>query len=596
MAKEILFSDLGSCFGPQTGISHKGVKDKWRSIPYRTGQIRGTMLSSLAEGAPEDLCFDPGLTGWYRIYVCLPAFPDQEVHLKLSSDESFFKLGALDKGGLTFTRLEESFWRYAKMDGQQVILSKAAISPKWPRTSILSWLRFVPMTDDEVARLLSNRARQDTKNLYVTDDMHNKLFENDPRAPGFWDCVVLPYEDSDAEWLSLEHITAFISGSCPDGCSDTFAFPRGGDRNVQEQRYLYDSYAILGDLVQRGHRRGLKMSLALRMGAWGIGFPFDQCYFDYDFFLENPQWRCVMRDGVPAAAFSYAYPEVRQHVTDILVKLAATGCDAVTLIAHRGIPYVLFEEPVARLFREEYGEDPYDLPLDDPRLNAIHCRIMTDFFRQVRAALDEANPGRHVQLHLRALHSTYDNRYIGLDCEALAAQGLVDAIITYPNRYRELYPQGCILPNGRIDMEVYRQYVNDPNVQPFLHQGDLSCFTPVPDSRGIPQGPSSAAENTKQWMALEEAYGVPIYIDIMPRIMPPEELRRRALELYDAGAKRLALWDTYGRVIPKGMWTTARRLGHKEELRRGFDPEVRSFVLQELAGNNISRYLPIWGG
>jgi hypothetical protein len=145
-------------------------------------------------------------------------------------------------------------------------------------------------------------------------------------------------------------------------------------------------------------------------------------------------------------------------------------------------------------------------------------------------------------------------------------------------------------------MDVYRQYVNDPNVQPFLHQGDAACFTPVVDSRGIPQGPSTPAENAKQWMALEETYNIPVYIDIMPRVMPPEELRRRTLELYDAGAKRFALWDTFGRVIPKGMWNTARRLGHEEELRKGFDPELRSFVLQELAGNNISRYLPIWGG
>ena len=47
MAKEILFSDLGSCFGPAQGISQFGRKDQWRAIGYRTGEISGTMLSSL---------------------------------------------------------------------------------------------------------------------------------------------------------------------------------------------------------------------------------------------------------------------------------------------------------------------------------------------------------------------------------------------------------------------------------------------------------------------------------------------------------------------------------------------------------------------
>lgn len=597
MAQEVLFSDLGSCFGPAETLSPKGRKDSWRVIPYRSGDITGTMLSSLNEGFPADVTFDPQLTGWYKIYVCLPTFPDLEVHLKLTQDEGIFKLWPLTKEGLTFTQLEESFWRCAKMDGQSITLSKQAVSKYWTRTSILAWLRFVPMTDEEVAALLADRLRQDTKRLYVTDDMHNKLFEGDPTAPGYWDCVVLPYEDSDVRWLSLERIPSFISGSCPDGDMDSYAFIRSGDRGLQAQRHLFDSPTVLKELVRKGHQRGLLMSISLRMGAWGIGFPLDQCYFDFDPYLENPQWRCVMRDGIPAAAFSYAYPEVQQMVIDMLLEMAASGCDAVTLISHRGIPYVLFEAPVAERFRAVYGEDPYDLPLDDPRLNRIHCDIMTEFFRKARKALDEFSPDRHIELHLRALHSVYDTKYVGLDTETLAAEGLIDAIISYPNRYREVYGEGCILPNGRIDMDRYNAFVNDPaGPRPYLHQGDQACFGPWPDSRGVPQGPETVAQQAKQWMALEEKYGIPVYIDIMPRLMPPEELRQRALELIEAGADRFALWDTFGRVTPRAMWAVARKLGHTELVKEGIDPDYRIFRLQELAGNDISRYLPIWGG
>lgn len=596
MAKEMLFSDMGGCFGPKTGISPYGRIDKWRQLPYRAGSISGTMLSSLNEGAPETLTFDPKLEGWYKIYVCVPTFPNLEVHLKLSGDESFFKICPLHQEGLTFTQVEESFWRYAKMDGKSVILSKDAISPNCQKASILTWLRFVPMTQEEVGSVLEDRCRQDTKRLYVTDDIHNKLFEGNIDSQDFWGHTVIAYEDSDTEWLSMERITSFVSGNCPDGDVENQAFMRPGDRGLQQQRDAFHSPTVLKELVRLGHQRGLKMSVALRMGAWGIGFPFDQCYFDYDPYLQNPQLRCVMRDGVPAAALSYAFEEVQNWVIGMLLEMAASGCDAVTLIAHRGIPYVLYEEPVVRRFREAYGEDPYDLPLDDPRLNGIHCQIMTEFFRKVRKALDAAYPERHVQVHLRALYSVYDTKYVGLDVETLAQQGLVDAIISYPNRYREVYGEGCVKADGRIDMERYKAYVNDPNNKPYIHNGDAAFFPPAPDSRGVLQGPTSVARQVEQWMALEKAYHVPVYIDILPRVMPPEELRQRALELYAAGAERFALWDTFGRVTFKGMWSVARKLGHREELEAGIDPQCRLFRLQELAGNDISRYLPVWGG
>ena len=596
MAKEILLTQLGDCFGPSDNLSQYGINSKWRTIPYRTGDISGTMLSSLGKACPEDVSYDPKLEGWYKIYVCLPAFSNMEVLLKLTQDDAFYRFTPLHTDGLTFTRLEESFWRYAKMDGQAITMSKKTFNPTEPLSSVLAWLRFVPMTDSEVEALMARRADSSTKCIYATDDVHNRMyFSIGMEKPENWDIIVQPYEDSDVEWLSLEEINTFIHGPCA-AAPDDFAFLREGDRSLQNARDSFDSFAILERLVKKGQAMGMKMSLSLRMGAWGIGYPFDQCYFDLPMYLENPQWRCVMRDGVAAAAFSYAFPEVRQYMVDTLVKMAKCGCDAVTIIAHRGIPYVLYEEPVVKKFRELYGEDPYDLPLDDPRLNGVHCGIMTDFFRQVRHALDEAVPERHVEVHLRSLHSMYDNKYVGIDCETLAQEGLVDAIISYPNRYREVYGEGCILPNGRVDLERYKQYVNDPSLKPYLHQGDRNCFDPVPDSRGVLQGPNGVEENAKQWLALEARTGVKIYIDIMPRVMEPEILRSRTLELYNSGVTRFALWDTYGRVPVKSMWSLARNMGHRDLMENPTEPSYRLYQLKELAGNDISRSLPIWGG
>lgn len=595
MAREHLYSDLGACFGPAGNLSARGDKDVWRVIPYRTGEIRGTLLSSLTEGVPRDISFNPGLTGWYRIYVCIPAFSNLLTKIRLSGDTGFFQLSPL-RGNWICGELEESFWRYAKMDGQSVVVSKANLAGM-PGPAMLAWLRFVEMTDDEVAALAAERARTDTRCLYVCDDTHNHLCRGDPTVPGFWDEVTVPYEDSDAEWLSVERVSSFVSGGVPGGDIAAHAFGRSCDRCIQEHRHLFDEPAAHAQIVRQGHARGLKVSLSLRMGAWGIGFPFDQCYFDYPFFQAHPEWRCVMRDGVPAPAFSYAFPEVRDHIVGMLLEMADSGCDAVTLIAHRGVPYVLFEEPVRARFRERYGEDPCDLPLDDPRLNALHCGIMAEFFRTLRKALDKAHPDRHVGIHLRTFYSVYDTKYVGLDARALAQEGLVDALVCYPRRYREPLGEGCVKPDGRIDMARYRAFVNDPGTQAFLCVGDNGReLPPHPDSRGVPQGPADLAAHVGEWVDIERETGVRVYFDIMPRVQPPEDLRRQALAFYDAGARRFALWDCIVRVNVRAMWDVARRLGHEDWLRRDGAAAYRTFRVHELNGDDVSRYLPIWGG
>lgn len=594
MAREFLFSNLKECFAPSDNLSEYGDKDKWRIVSYRANEIKGTMLSSLMECVPRDVSFDPKLTGWYKIYVGLPCINNQIIELKLSQDKSFFRLSPLTQNWLC-KNIEEVFWRYAKMDGESLTLSKSNF-PGNPRPGMLAWIRFVEMTDEEIARVLRDRQSSETKNLYVTDDIHNCMYECDTSVPGFWNRVAAPYEDSDAEWLSVERTDVFVLGKTPNDRDDLHAFNRVGDRNVQKNAHNFDQIALMKELVDSGHRYNLKMSISLRMGAWGIGYPFDQCYFDYDFFLKNLHLCCKMRHGVNAKALSYAYEEVQNLVLKLLLEMADSGCDAVTLIAHRGIPYLLYEEPIVKLFAERFGFEPYDLPLDDPRLNEIHCEIMTGFFRKLRKALDEAHPERRVEIHLRSLYSLYDTKYIGIDAKKLAEEGLIDAIISYPLSYRETYADGVVKDDGHIDMARYVDSFNDKSFCHFEHRHDFHYVDQMADSRGQLQGPADLASCVKEWTDLEAKTGVRIYFEIMPRIMTADEIRTRALELYDAGITRIGLWDNCLRINYKSMWSIARKLGHKEELRKGIDSGVTIRQVTELAGFDVASYLPAWGG
>jgi len=52
----------------------------------------------------------------------------------------------------------------------------------------------------------------------------------------------------------------------------------------------------------------------------------------------------------------------------------------------------------------------------------------------------------------------------------------------------------------------------------------------------------------------------------MPRGISPEDYKRRADALYQAGVENFYFWDCFNRINFDPSWTTLSRLGHKEEL------------------------------
>ena len=67
--KELFITDLAEAFEPKSLISEQGSNSVWRALPYKANAFSGVMLTALGSGRPEDLTFDPKLTGWYKIYI-----------------------------------------------------------------------------------------------------------------------------------------------------------------------------------------------------------------------------------------------------------------------------------------------------------------------------------------------------------------------------------------------------------------------------------------------------------------------------------------------------------------------------------------------
>ena len=596
MLEGIVFSDLGGLCEPKENISQKRLKNKWCAYTYSAGDMKGTMLTSVKSAKAQDVSLNPKLEGWYKIFVGLYAFAydTSEVALKLSSDKAFEFLGTYMQRTFARYHVEDVFWRCAKMDGESVVIGKP-FSDGNVKDSMISWLRFVPMTDAEVAEYMKEHERTDTKRLYATNDMHGMLCFYDMERENAWKSVVEEYRDSDVEWLSIESL-AHNNGEITDCDIDDFAFNRTIDKSFYTQYKSSYSDDTIREIVSYGKKCGLKMCVSMRVAEWGMNFPYDRISFEQKFKKANPDLRCIDRDGEVTEYMSYTYPKVQGYIIDSLIKMAESGSDAVQMLFSRGWPYILFEKPFTDKFLEVYGEDARLLPLDDERIVELKCSMMTDFIRKARKALNEAGYSG-TELHAKVLFSIYDNKLVGLDLETWAKEGLVNRIVSDERRIREVLPAD-VMENGRINLEKFTAYANTGVEEPILYEYD-SIFDPMADSKGVLRGPVSNTERIKEFMELERKYGMTVYIEIMPRAMSHERMVKKAREIYDAGCTHIGLWDTNARTRRRSEWNMWRGIGHMDSLDSVLEAQasLRSLVrLTELGGKSVRAYMATWGG
>ena len=596
MLEGIVFSDLGGLCEPKENISQARVNDKWCAYKYSAGDLEGTMLISLNSAKASDVSLNPKLTGWYKIFVGLyaNAYSTSEIGMKLSSDEAFEFLGTFMQRDFARYLVEDVFWRCAKMDGESVIIGKP-FSDGSAKDSMISWLRFVPMTDAEIAEYMKEQERTDTKRLYATNDMHGMLCSYDMGRENAWKAVVEEYRDSDVEWLAIESL-AHNNGEITDCDIDNFSFGRTIDKSFYTQYRTEYSGDTLKEIVSYGKKNGLKMCVSTRVAEWGMNFPYDKIHFEQKFARQNPDLRCVDRDGDVTDYMSYAYPEVQDYVIDGLLKMAESGSDAVQILFSRGWPFILFEKPFTDKFLEIYGEDARALPLDDERIVELKCSIMTDFIRRARKALNGAGYSG-TELHAKVMFSLYDNRLVGLDLESWAKEGLVSRIVSDERRIREVLPSD-LMENGRINLDKFTAYAKSSVNEPILYEYD-SIFKPMADSKGVLRGPISNTERISEFAELERKYGMTAYIEIMPRNMSPKRMVEKANEIYAAGCSHIGLWDTYSRTRRRSEWNMWRRIGHKDELDNMLDMQDSLCTvvrLTRLGGKNVRAYMATWGG
>lgn len=185
--------------------------------------------------------------------------------------------------------------------------------------------------------------------------------------------------------------------------------------------------------------------------------------------------------------------------------------DGLQIHLNRAEPFAFYEEPVIRSFKERFGDDPRNLPDEDPRVLAHRAEYVMQFLRDVRQLLNE-KPGRALGVTITGRRASQVAHFVENQCdvEAWLREGLDNYIMATPYFNLELLKKWRDIGRDRIHL----------------------------------------------------------WPDLMPRAQPAASYARLAKMYYEAGADGLSLWDGERRHAKISEWAAVQRLGHRDMLDR----------------------------
>lgn len=566
--KEILFSYLDKYVEDSESVSVSLTSDKWYLMPYRCGDISGKMLFSGELTNPPDVRLKLGLCGYYKIFIGTINLRSKDLfNLKLSSDESFDAMtGPTMEARHTWDPceyFEEFLWRCAELKGDELVLRKP--ESMWNNACALAFVRCVPVTREEYLAFNTPSGK---------DFVHGHMDEdpNDEDVYGNKTEVLCRYRQltgGDINEMSLEFSFDY------DTENEQNTNILRSERSWQRGDAIFSSVkeSAYRERVDYLHSHGISVYAANRMSVTTFTAPYSNSFWTKRGFVDtHPEYYCRTRLGEEIKICSYAYPEVRKYVIDRFVEMMKYGYDGVTLILHRGL-HIGFEEPVLLEFAKRYPEiDPHTLPVTDDRLNGVFCHFMTEFMRELRAALIPFCGGK-AKINVITDYTPETSRHFGLDVASWAREGLCDRVM---QGIMEVYEDlsGLLNEDGTIDLSLYREKLKKDSVIRRYHHTDL-C---------------KAVEGSKAYMKLLEGTKT-AYSAALPwqhRVVY-SEIESYKETLRNIGVKNFFAWNTNHTILD--VAETHAIMGRGEEYYT-----VNRYRTLMLDGSNMSEFNPNWRG
>jgi hypothetical protein len=559
----VMLTDFSKAEPASALITGKREKGKWKLIPFATADFQGTALSIYSQTGPPVVRLSLAARGWHAVYVGLATVSGgfdigpNGVKTRLS-DEPVFKRMACNLELLANRRavIQENFLTVTELNGQSL-----EIAPLPGRPANVCYVKLVPLTDEEARAWTARRAQPRAKTSIATFDGHSWIWPYRPQTVAELQEEFRGFEDSDiGKWwfqVTGADLVCYQSkvGNIPgEGTSD---FPTSNYAAYTRTLQVLFKKGINPLQVARDTARsqGVEFHVMLRPAGWKGSMPYEET-FNSKFYDAHPEWRCVDRDGTPTFYMSYAVPEVRRHLLELLRETLALQPEGVGFLFNRGMPMILWEDAFCRRFREQHQANAREVAEDDPRIFALRAEIMTEFLTEVRTLLDETarTQGRkdRYKISLGTFSKESDNQKFGFDLPRWIERGLVDELAVAWFAYHTSF--------SPPDMAYYRR---------------LTAGTKV---------------------------GVYPFV-ISWKTGKPQELCQRVTDHYAAGASGIAIWDPqvdkgWHERSPGNVFDVLSCLGDRDLVARWSQhgpPLPLTVPLTRLDDNHFSRWFPNTG-
>lgn len=514
----VVLTDMSHC-QPSTALSPVAKLRRWKVIEYEAGAYRGKMIWASEETGAPSVTLHLGVKGWHAVYLGLadPGWLGCKVLARLTGDPAFVPRSR------TSGQIEEGFFKVADLTGQNLHIAQQVSGTSSPCG--LAYVKLVPLTQEEVAAVQADRKEAAHRKLATTIDGFSFIYERRPTTAEALLEEVEVYRNTDFDTLILQmggadmvNYPSKIGEMRGQNLED---FGRKGDRYYTEaiRELARKRINPTKVLIKGAHNIGMKVHVAVRPAAWVCTEPLSE-FFNSRFYQEHPEWRCVDRNGTIVARMSFAVPQVRAHLVEVLREAVGFGADGANILFVRGVPLVLFEKPFNDLFRQRFGVEATSIEPNDERLLQLRSEVLTTFMREVRSMLDgettRRGDRRRLELSALVLANEADNRKYGIDVRRWVAEGLLDEVFPY---------------------------------------------------RGA--GGGTAREyNTKFFQEVCGAKKVRVRPTFVGWDLPSmKSLMQQAVDLYDAGADGITFWDGNAGADRTDRWSVLSHLGHLDELR-----------------------------
>ena len=121
--KPIYLVDLDRC-QPQSALSRKPLRNRWRLLDYRTDAFTGVMLVAGQNTDAPEISYPLAQRGWHAIYIGLRSYGGGEdaSHLQVRlENDSAFSLIVHQPDPRSPNRIDDMFWKCADLRGQQIV-------------------------------------------------------------------------------------------------------------------------------------------------------------------------------------------------------------------------------------------------------------------------------------------------------------------------------------------------------------------------------------------------------------------------------------------------------------------------------------------